>query len=169
MNKNITLIGMMGAGKSLIAERLSRHLSGYVAVDTDVLIEYHHNQFIPDMFKQKGEEYFRDAETKILDMVYTKDKMIVALGGGGFERPENREIIKANSRVVYLKATPKTLYERVKESNNRPLLKNGFTEGDIAKLLEVREPNYMQADFVVDTDGKTSDEVVEELWSIVNG
>lgn len=86
MKKNVTLIGMMGAGKSLIAERLSRNLNGYVAIDTDVLIEYHHNQFIPDMFKEKGEEYFRDAETKILDMVYIKDKIIVALGGGAFER-----------------------------------------------------------------------------------
>lgn len=168
MNKNITLIGMMGAGKSLIAERLSRHLNGYVAVDTDVLIEYHHNQFIPDMFKQKGEAYFRDAESKILEMVYTKDKMVVALGGGAFERPENREIVKKHSSVIYLKASPAILFERIKNSQNRPLLKKGFTEKDIEAILNEREKNYMQADFVVETDGKTSDDVVKELLGIIN-
>lgn len=168
MNKNITLIGMMGAGKSLIAERLSRRLDGYVAVDTDVVLEYHHNQFIPDMFKEKGEEYFRDAESKILEMVYTKDKMVVALGGGAFERPENRELVKKNSFVIYLKASPETLYERVKDSTDRPLLKKGFSKDDVAQILAKREANYMQADSVVVTDGKTADEVVTEILGIIN-
>lgn len=168
MNKNITLIGMMGAGKSLIAERLGRRLDGYVAVDTDVVLEYHHNQFIPDMFKEKGEEYFRDAESKILEMVYTKDKMVVALGGGAFERAENRELVKKNSYVIYLKASPETLYERVKDSTDRPLLKKGFSKDDVADILAKREANYMQADSVVVTDGKTADEVVTEILGIIN-
>ena len=168
MKKNITLIGMMGAGKSLIAERLSRNLNGYVAVDTDVLIEYHHNQFISDMFKEKGEEYFRDAETKILDMVYGKDKIVVALGGGAFERPQNREKINANSYVIYLKATPETLFERIKNCKNRPLLRNGFSKKEIEDILNKREANYMLADCVVATDGKTSDDVVKELLGIIN-
>ncbi len=168
MNKNITLIGMMGAGKSLISERLSRRLDDYVAVDTDVVLEYHHNQFIPDMFKEKGEEYFRDAESKILEMVYTKDKMVVALGGGAFERAENRELVKKNSYVIYLKASPETLYERVKDSTDRPLLKKGFSKDDVADILAKREANYMQADSVVVTDGKTADEVVTEILGIIN-
>lgn len=168
MNKNITLIGMMGAGKSLISERLSRRLDDYVAVDTDVVLEYHHNQFIPDMFKEKGEEYFRDAESKILEMVYKKDKMIVALGGGAFERAENRELVKKNSFVIYLKASPETLYERVKDSTDRPLLKKGFSKDDVADILAKREANYMQADSVVVTDGKTADEVVTEILGIIN-
>lgn len=168
MNKNITLIGMMGAGKSLISERLSRRLDDYVAVDTDVVLEYHHNQFIPDMFKEKGEEYFRDAESKILEMVYKKDKMIVALGGGAFERAENRELVKKNSFVIYLKASPETLYERVKDSTDRPLLKKGFSKDDVADILATREANYMLADSVVVTDGKTADEVVTEILGIIN-
>ena len=168
MNKNITLIGMMGAGKSLISERLSRRLDDYVAVDTDVVLEYHHNQFIPDMFKEKGEEYFRDAESKILEMVYTKDKMVVALGGGAFERAENRELVKKNSYVIYLKASPETLYERVKDSTDRPLLKKGFSKDDVADILAKREANYMQADSVVLTDGKTADDVVTEILGIIN-
>lgn len=168
MNKNITLIGMMGAGKSLLAEKLSRRLDGYIAVDTDVVLEYHHNQFIPDMFKEKGEEYFRDAESKILEMVYAKDKMVIALGGGAFERPENRELVKKNSYVIYLKASPENLYERVKDSNNRPLLKKGFSKDDVANILAKREVNYMQADCVVVTDGKTAGQVVTEILGIIN-
>jgi len=168
MKTNITLIGMMGAGKSLIAERLVRNLDGFVAVDTDVLIEYHHDRFIPDIFKEDGEEYFRDAETKILDMVYTKDKIIVALGGGAFERAENRDKVKAHSYVIYLKASPETLYNRIKDCENRPMLKDGFGVNDIAELLKQREANYMLADCVVETDGKSADEVVKELLGIIN-
>lgn len=168
MKKNITLIGMMGAGKSLIAEKLSRHLNGYVAVDTDVLIEYHYNQFIPDMFREKGEAFFREAETKIINMVYKKDTMIVALGGGAFENPENRDIVKTHSKVVYLKAKAETLFEHLKNSTNRPLLKEGFGVKDIEEILNSREANYSLADYVLEVDDKTPDMVVEELLGLIN-
>ncbi|MCM1010100.1 MAG: shikimate kinase [Fusobacterium sp.] len=168
MKNNITLTGMMGAGKSLIAEKLSQHLSGYVAVDTDILIEYHYNQFIPDMFAQKGEKFFRDAESKILDMVYKKDKLIVALGGGAFERPENREVIKKNSRVIYLKARPETLFERIANCKTRPMLKDGFGVKEVEEILQRREQNYFMADYVVETDGKTPNDIVKEILGLLN-
>lgn len=168
MKNNITLTGMMGAGKSILAERLSQQLNGYVSVDTDVLIEYHYDQFISDMFAQKGEKFFRDAETKIINMVYKKDKLIVALGGGAFERPENRELIKKNSRVIYLKARPETLFERIAGCATRPVLKNDFGVKEIEDILKRREPNYFQADYVVDTDGKTPDEIVKEILGLLN-
>lgn len=159
---------MMGAGKSMLAERLSRHLSGVVAVDTDILIEYHYNQFISDMFAQKGEKFFRDAESKILNLVYSKDNLIVALGGGAFERPENRELIQKNSRVVYLKARPETLFERIANCTSRPMLKEGFGVKEVEEILQQREENYNQADFVVETDGKTPDEIVKEILGLLN-
>ncbi len=168
MKNNITLTGMMGAGKSLIAERLSQKLSGFVAVDTDVLIEYHYNQFISDMFAQKGEEFFRDAETKILNMVYRKDLLVVALGGGAFERSENREVIQKNSKVVYLKASPETLFDRIANCKNRPMLKDGFGVKEVEEILERREPNYNLADYVVETDGKSPDEIVQEILGLLN-
>lgn len=168
MKNNITLTGMMGAGKSMIAERLSRNLSGFVAVDTDVLIEYHYNQFIADMFAQKGEEFFRDAETKILNMVYQKNSLIVALGGGAFERAENRKIIQENSRVIYLKASPETLFERIANCKNRPMLKDGFGVKEVEEILKRREPNYNLADYVVETDGKTPSEIVREILGLLN-
>ncbi len=168
MKNNITLTGMMGAGKSMLAERLSRHLSGVVAVDTDILIEYHYNQFISDMFAQKGEKFFRDAESKILNLVYSKDNLIVALGGGAFERPENRELIQKNSRVVYLKARPETLFERIANCTSRPMLKEGFGVKEVEEILQQREENYNQADFVVETDGKTPDEIVKEILGLLN-
>lgn len=170
MKKNITLIGMMGAGKSTTAEALAGCLDGYFAADTDVLVEYRNNLPIVEIFEKKGEEYFRNFETKILNMVYEKEGVVVALGGGAFEREENREIIKNNSRTVYLKASPETLFERLKNSYKlRPVLKDNFTKETVAKLLEAREKNYMQADFVVQTDGKTAKEVAQELVGVLNG
>lgn len=168
MDDNITLIGMMGAGKSFLAERLAVQLPDYFNVDTDVLIEYHNNQYIPEMFATKGEEYFRNAETKIINMVYKKQRMVVALGGGAFERPQNRDIILENSKVIYLKAKPETLYDRIKNCTNRPLLKEGFGVKEIEEILNRREPNYLRADFVVETDGKTTDEILKEILRLIN-
>lgn len=168
MKNNITLTGMMGAGKSRIAENLSRYLNGFVAVDTDVLVEYHNNQYITDMFAQKGEEFFREAESKIIKMVCQKDSLVIALGGGAFERPENRKIIQENSRVIYLKASPETLFERIANCKNRPMLKDGFGVKEVEEILKRREPNYNLADYVVETDGKTPSEIVREILGLLN-
>ncbi len=170
MHKNISLTGMMGVGKSMVAEVLAPLLDGYTAVDTDALVEYDCNQSIPDIFAQKGEKFFRDAETKILGMVYSKENLVVALGGGTFQRPENREIIAKNSSVVYLKASPQTLYSHLQSSDvERPLLKKSFSVEDIEKILSEREENYMQADFVVNIDGKNVQQVVHEILGLING
>lgn len=168
MKKNITLTGMMGAGKSLIAESLSQRLDDYVAVDTDSLVEDYYKQTIPDMFAQEGEEYFRDAETKIIDLTYQSQGLVVALGGGAFEREKNRDIIKNNSTVIYLKALPETLFERIKKCTNRPLLKSGFSKEDVAQILTKREVNYALAHYVIKTDGKTPDMIVKEILEIIN-
>lgn len=169
MNDNITLIGMMGAGKSFLAERLAIQLPDYFNVDTDILIEYHNNQYIPEMFATRGEEFFRNAESKIIKMVYKKHRMVVALGGGAFERPENRDFIRQNSKVIYLKARPETLFDRLKNCTNRPLLKEGFGVKEIEEILNRREPNYLLADYVLETDGKTSDDILKEILRLING
>lgn len=168
MKDNITLTGMMGAGKSLIAEKLGNYLYNYTSVDTDTLIEYHYNRYISDIFAAEGEEFFRDAESKIIEMVYKKSNMIVALGGGAFERPQNRELIRRKSEVIYLRAKPETIYSRIKSCTNRPLLKEGFGVQEIEAILKRREPNYLHADYVVQTDGKTSDEVVKEILGFIH-
>lgn len=168
MKKSITLIGMMGAGKSILAECLAQSLHELCAVDTDSLIEYHYNKSIPDMFQEKGESGFRDVETKMIDMVYKRDNLIVALGGGAFEREQNRKLVKEKSCVVYLKASPEILFKRLKNTKNRPLLKEGFTVETIEKILSSREANYMQADVVVETDNKTPGEIVKELLGKLN-
>ncbi len=167
MKKNITLTGMMGAGKSFIAEYLVQRLEGFVAVDTDRLVEYHYGQFIPEMFSQKGEEYFRDAETQIIEKVYQKNNLIISLGGGSFEREKNRKIALENSTVIYLKATPQTLFERVCNSTNRPLLKPGFGVDSVAEILANREKNYKLAHYTIETDGKTPECIVNEILEIV--
>ena len=168
MKKNITLTGMMGAGKSLIAAKLFCFFNEFIAVDIDEVIEYHQNQSITQIFEQKGELYFRDLETNVLNKVYQQEGRIVALGGGAFEREENRQIAKDNSAVFYLKASAEVLFERVKNAQNRPLLKAGFGVESVANILEKREKNYCLADYVIFTDNKNADLVVQEILGLVN-
>lgn len=169
MKKNITLTGMMGAGKSLIAELLCRELDGYFSVDIDVLIENMQKRTISEIFATDGETFFRDLESEILQKTYVGQNMIVALGGGAFEREKNRQIIKESSLVIYLKANPETLFERVRSCNNRPLLKKGFGVEEVRAILARREENYLKADYTIVTDEKSANEIVQEILGLING
>ena len=91
--KNIVLTGMMGAGKTTVAQRLARNLEGYTAVDTDILIEFQENLSISKIFEEFGEDYFRKLEHKVIKKIFSKDNFIVSIGGGAFDREENRNII----------------------------------------------------------------------------
>ena len=166
--KNISLIGMMGAGKTYIGDILGSKFKNFTSVDTDSLVEYHFNMSIPEIFNQKGEDFFRDAETHVIKMACERKNLIISLGGGAFEREENRKILKETSTVVYLETSPKTIYERIKNCKNRPLLKEGFDEDKITQILKKREKNYKLADFIISTDKKSVDEIVEEISKVIN-
>jgi len=165
--KNIVLTGMMGAGKSTISEKLAQKLAGFIAIDADKVIEYQENLSISKIFAQKGENYFRDLETQVIKKIFTKTNLIVALGGGAFECEENREFLLENGIVIYLEAEPQTLFERIKNSTNRPLLKEGFGEDRIVQILSAREKNYRLAHFSIKTDNKSTDEIVQEIVGLI--
>ena len=165
--KNIVLTGMMGAGKTTVAEKLALKLAGYTAVDSDVIIAYRENLSIPEIFSSKGEDYFRNAETAVIKDICTKNKLVVALGGGAFEREENRKLLLENSIVIYLEAKPETLYERIKNCTNRPLLKEGFEVETVEQIFSKREKNYKLAHFSIKTDNKSADVISDEILGLV--
>ena len=160
---NLVLIGFMGAGKSTVARCLKEQL-GMEIVEMDQEIERQQSLSIPEIFERYGEEYFRNLETKLLIEMQKKSGVILSCGGGVVMREENVREMKKNGYVVLLTANPQTIYERVKENDNRPLLKGRKNVEYIAQLMETRREKYeAAADLVLPTDGKKVPQICEEL------
>lgn len=162
---NIVLIGFMGAGKSTVSDYLSTMFAMRI-VEMDQVIAEREEMSIPDIFATYGESYFREQETKLLIELQDKKNTIISCGGGAAMREENVAEMKKNGRVVLLTASPETVFERVKDSDERPVLNGNNNVGFIAELMEKRREKYeAAADIVIQTDNKTVLQVCEELIS----
>ena len=162
---NIVLIGFMGSGKSTISDYLST-VFDMKLVEMDQVIAEKEEMSIPDIFATYGEEYFRNLETNLLKELQTGRNCIISCGGGVALRQENVVEMKKNGRVVLLTASPETIFERVKDSNDRPILDGNKNVEFIAGLMEQRREKYeAAADVVVQTDNKTILQICEELIS----
>jgi len=159
--RNIVLIGFMGTGKSTVGFALAERL-GWRFVDTDVVVVEREGRTIPQLFEEKGETYFRDAETAALADVLSGSMQVVATGGGAVLRPENRETMLAGGFVVALTAPPDVLLARLRGDANRPLLA-GDKEERVHRLLEERKNAYDFAPLVVDTSRSNVRETVETI------
>lgn len=169
MKKNIILIGMMGCGKSTIAEELSKELNEYKFVDIDNEIEKSTQKKISEIFLKHGEPFFRMLETEKIKHFCNETSLVIAAGGGAFESEENRQIMLSNADVIYLKASPQEIYERIKEETHRPLLKKNFSIEKIENIMQLRSKNYEKANIIIDTNGKTPQEIVKEILGVLNG
>ncbi len=163
MDSNIVLIGFMGTGKSAIANCLSKMLP-METVEMDEVIAERARMSISDIFAVYGEEYFRNLETNLLVELQEKSNVIISCGGGTPLRDNNVAEMKKNGRVVLLTAKPETIYERIKNSHDRPLLENNKNISFISKLLEERKAKYeAAADVVIETDDKNKLQISEEI------
>ena len=163
MKDTIFLIGFMGAGKSTVAKCLEQNY-GRRIVEMDEQIEAQEQMPVSRIFEEKGEEYLRGLETELLKELGEEENLVVSCGGGAPLRPCNVEIMKKNGRVVFLTARPETVYERVKDSHNRPLLEKNKNVSYIEKLMEERKERYeAAADYLVPTDGRTGEEICREI------
>lgn len=163
----IFLIGMPGSGKSTIGRALARE-TGYPLIDLDTYIVQKEKISIPQIFKTKGEEYFRAAETGALREIVEKSKnAIVATGGGTPCYNNNMKLMQNAGKTVYLKAGAQTLAQRVeKDVTERPLfsrLKGKKLHEKIVSMLAHRERYYKQAPLILDTDNKTPETLTKEL------
>ena len=162
---NIFLIGFMGAGKSTIAGELQRKLE-MERVEMDQMIVEKQGMSISEIFDEYGEAYFRNLESNTLIELQKKSQTIVSCGGGVVMREKNADHMKKHGRVVLLTAKPETIYERVKDSDERPILNNNMNVEFISSLMEKRRERYQQvADVVVATDGKDVVTICEEIIS----
>lgn len=168
MKNNIILTGMMGAGKTLIGKLLKESIPDFELIDTDELIEQKSQMTISEIFKQKGEKYFRQLEQDIISDICKNEKQIISLGGGVFENEINRKTLNENGFTIYLKATPETIYERIKDETHRPLLQDGFGKQRIKEILGKRDINYSKALLIIDTNGRKPYNIVKEILEKIN-
>ena len=160
---NIVLIGFMGAGKSTISDYLSTMFAMKI-VEMDQVIAEREQMSIPDIFATYGEEYFRDLETGLLVEMQSRKNTVISCGGGAALRERNVTEMKKNGRVVLLTASPETIFDRVKDRDDRPVLNGRKNVKGISELMEQRREKYeAAADIVINTDNKTVLEVCEEL------
>lgn len=161
---HVILIGFMGCGKSSVGKTLAEALL-VPFVDTDELIERRNGRLIRDIFRESGEDFFRDLETETLALLLeSNERMVIAAGGGLPLRPENREYIRQLGTAVYLLATEETLVARLRQDDTRPLLQGGELEKKIERLMAEREEIYREtADLQIVTDGKEIYEIVQEV------
>ncbi|MFC6658994.1 shikimate kinase [Deinococcus multiflagellatus] len=157
----VALAGFMGTGKSRIGWELSRALALHF-VDTDKLITRVVGKSIPEVFAQEGEGYFRACEHEVVRRVTRLEHAVISLGGGTFINEDNRHELLERGPVVVLWASPETVYQRTKHSD-RPLLRAEDPLSKIRTLMHEREPVYRQGTIHVHSDGRPSEEIVEEI------
>lgn len=159
----IVLVGMMGAGKSVVGRLVARRLD-CAFVDADDAVEARAGRPIPQIFADDGEDRFRDLETAVLaDLVDTEQRVVVAAGGGAVVRPDNRELLRRRATVVWLRAPVEELVERVGKGSGRPLLAED-PQRALTALEAQRAPWYAAtAHVVVDTARRRPHEVAAEV------
>ncbi|HXJ96305.1 MAG TPA: shikimate kinase [Terriglobia bacterium] len=156
----IYLVGFMGAGKSSVGARLAEALR-WPFIDLDTAIEAGQALSIRQIFEQAGEPFFRAIEHAALTEVIKTEPAVIALGGGTFAQPANVELIQARGgATVWLDCAPKELWTRCEGITNRPLFRD---EASFEQLFLQRLPYYERADHRISTEGRSAEEVAEDV------
>ncbi|MEF9992509.1 MAG: shikimate kinase [Peptostreptococcaceae bacterium] len=162
---NIIIIGFMGVGKSVVGDKLARILNMQF-IDMDTEIEKREKCTIPEIFKNKGQDYFRDAEKKLIKELVEKDNFVVSTGGGIVTQSENCKILKEQKHVVFLDADVNTIIEHVcNEMEKRPLLKESKNlQEKVNELMIERYSDYKESsNIMIDVNNKNINEVVSQI------
>jgi len=162
LSENIVLTGFMGTGKSSVGKTLS-HMLATKFVDIDMQIVEHEGMEISEIFKTKGEQYFRDLERQIILETAKDTGNIISLGGGAVLNPDTIDKLKENSCVIRLNASINKILKNVKGDTNRPLL-NGKTKEETEKLLSDREIYYKNCHDQVNIDGLSVSQVADKVF-----
>ena len=164
LKKNLILLGMLGAGKSSTGNLISKKLN-LKFIDIDDLIEKAEGLSISNIFKKKGENYFRNLEEKITLKILKSEGNIVSLGGGGFINEKVRKEILTKHFSFWLSWDDSILLKRIKDSKKRPLAFKS-TDDEIKKLIKKRSKIYLKAQFKINCNKLTKTEIVNEIIKI---
>jgi shikimate kinase len=168
--KNVYLVGFMGCGKTKLAKKIAKNLK-LDFIDTDFEIENKHSNSINNLFKYKGEEFFRKEETKLIKEIAKFNNRIIATGGGLPCHNKNLDLIEESGVMIYLRYSVNTLFNRLlKNSNKRPLIKNlnnNELRTYIEKTLKKREKTYRRSHKIIECDYLSEKEILREINSFI--
>ena len=162
--KNLVLLGMMGSGKSTIGSVISKKLN-IKFYDTDKFIEKETDMKINEIFKEKGEAFFRSLEEKIILKILHSSNSVISLGGGSFINQKIREEVITNNLSIWLSWKNSTLINRIKNSKKRPLATNLKTN-EMIKLIEERSKIYEKAHFKINCDKISKIEITNKILNL---
>ena len=165
LKKNIVLIGMMAAGKTTIGFKLAKKLKFHF-IDIDSQIEKSENKKIIDIFKDKGEEYFRKIEEKVTLSYLNKTNSVISIGGGAFLNSKIRKKIKNNSSSVWLSWKLKTILTRLSRNQRRPVVLK-LNKNDLANLYKKRVKFYKMSEFKINCEHKNKNEIINQITKII--
>ena len=161
IKKNLVLLGMMGVGKTGIGKYVARRLK-IDFFDIDKLIEEKNEMKITEIFKTKGEIYFRKEEESVTIKYLNKKGSIISLGGGGFINDKIRKKVLSECISVWLNVNLKTIYTRLKNSKKRPLIYNN-NQNNIGKIFMERKKIYSLADHEINCDNLSLNQISNRI------
>ena len=170
-HEKITLIGMMGTGKSKFGRQIANILK-YKFYDIDHMIEKEFKITIKKIFQKHGEVFFSEIEKKtirdlILKINKNREKVIISLGGGGFDDKEIRDLLLSNTNVIWLNTPVDVLVQRVGDGSKRPMIK-GKTRDSILQLLKIRTKYYSLCHNQINTDKLNQNQITEKLINLIS-
>ena len=161
--RTISLVGLMGVGKSTVGRRLAKRL-GLPFADGDLEIEAAAAMTVSDIFDELGEAEFRAGEARVMRRLLEGPRMVLATGGGAILNPETRALMKERAVTVWMRADLETVARRVQRRDTRPLLRGRDPLKTLTSLAETRYPVYAEAaDLVVDVAGGAHVQAVEAI------
>ncbi|MCA9405163.1 MAG: shikimate kinase [Candidatus Omnitrophica bacterium] len=169
-HSNIALTGFMGVGKSMVSKKLSTLLDRPV-ISTDAMVIERAGMPIADIFREYGEQHFRQLEAEVIQDIGKKTGVIIDCGGGILLNPENVTALKQHATLIYLKASPDCILENLQKTDGfkkRPLLDVDDPLAKIKTMMTERQAYYEQAQMTIDADFKTIDEITESVLKAVN-
>jgi len=162
VKKNLILLGMMGVGKSTLGKIVAKRQS-LNFIDTDTNIEKKLSMKIYDIFKMKGEKFFRAEEEKEVLKSLEKENSVIALGGGAFANKAIRNYVLKNATSIWLDVSLKILNKRVYWNKKRPLLNKKNNQEIISKLYSIRKSIYKQANYKIKCNGLNKEDIVKKI------
>lgn len=167
VNRNIFMVGMMGAGKTTVGRILAQRLHKAFH-DTDHAIEARTGVRVAMIFDVEGETGFRKREVEVVEELTALENIVLATGGGVILDPRNRKYLSERGCVVYLHALPKELWQRTRHDRKRPLLRTEDPRARLEELYRFRDPLYREvADLVVDTGRQSVNSLVTQLLGLL--
>jgi len=165
VKKNLVLLGMMAVGKTTLGKIVAKKQE-LKFIDIDASIETKNSMTIKEIFKKKGEKFFRMEEENEILKSLEKNNCVIALGGGAFMNKTVRENILKNAISIWLSVNIKTLNQRIKWNRKRPLLKEANNQKKITELYAERKDIYKLANHQIACDKLSKKNIAEKIIAL---